>query len=464
MAPGWSRFVVAGVGALAVLGNAISGRVTFALGTTVALAALCVIFAWPVRPPARPGRMPAARGTLVIVLSAAATACSPVAGLFLGVAAAALWLSGRRGSAYALGAPAVVVVATSALLFPFSGQQPMTGSAVVLPAATALAVALLAPRVWTELRVGAGVYLVMVVLAWRLPTPIGTNVTRLGLLFGGVTLVAVALSGGWRRSVLARRVGTSTAATLLGIAIVTSLGWQTSIAGHDAARSRPPQALNADITPLVDQLRAAGTPLGRVEAVPTRSHREAAALAPYVPLARGWNRQTDVERNPIFYDGGPVTAATYLQWLHRWAVQYVVLATTAPSDYGAHAEARLVAHGLPYLRKIWSDRSWTLYAVRHPAPLVDPTATVTEFDADQLTVTTPAAGRYVVKVATSPWLSIVDATGHPADAGCLSDLDTEYPATAGRSADNWVVLRAPAAGTYRIAAPYRLPRGTRCAA
>ncbi|EST39498.1 hypothetical protein N566_01735 [Streptomycetaceae bacterium MP113-05] len=32
-----------------------------------------------------------------------------------------------------------------------------------------------------------------------------------------------------------------------------------------------------------------------------------------------------------------------------------------------------------------------------------------------------------------------------------------------RNTDRWTVLEAPRAGTYRIAAPYRLPRGTPCA-
>ena len=36
-------------------------------------------------------------------------------------------------------------------------------------------------------------------------------------------------------------------------------------------------------------------------------------------LARGWNRQADAERNPIFYDDEtPLTAASYRAWLDRW--------------------------------------------------------------------------------------------------------------------------------------------------
>ncbi|MEP9361623.1 MFS transporter [Nocardioides sp. CN2-186] len=448
-ARGGSRFVPVVVGAAALMGNAVSGRVTFALGTTVALAAVCMVVV-------RPGGMPRlARGCLVAALAATATACSPVAGLFLGVVAAALWLGGRRPAAYAVGVPAVLVVAASAFLFPFSGQQPMSWRAAVLPAAMAVAVVLLAPRGWRELRTGSAVYLLMVVLVWLVPTPIGTNVTRLGLLFGGVTLVLVALRGRWRSSVVAQRLGAPVAAVLLGVALTTSAAWQVSIAAHDAVHSRPATSLDSDVAPLVSVLRAGGAGLGRVEVVPTRSHREAAALAPYVALARGWNRQADVDRNQVFYEHGALTATTYRTWLHRWAVRYVVVATTSQPDYGAAGESRLVSGGLDYLEQVWSDPSWTVYAVRHPAPLVRPAAAVSAFDSDELTVAVPAAGHYVVKVETSPWLTV---TG----AACLTDLDTVHPGRSTRG-DNWVVLQAPSAGTYRIAAPYQVPRGTRCA-
>ena len=47
-----------------------------------------------------------------------ATAASPVAGLFIGIVAAALWIDRRRGAAYVLGLPPVVVVALSSWLFP----------------------------------------------------------------------------------------------------------------------------------------------------------------------------------------------------------------------------------------------------------------------------------------------------------------------------------------------------------
>src|SRR6185312_11932444 len=44
---GRGRWQPALYGAVALVGNAVSGRVTFALGTFFALAALCVVLAWP---------------------------------------------------------------------------------------------------------------------------------------------------------------------------------------------------------------------------------------------------------------------------------------------------------------------------------------------------------------------------------------------------------------------------------
>ncbi len=52
------------------------------------------------------------------------------------------------------------MVGTTSLLFPFSGVQPISLTAIVLPAVTSvIAMLLCAPRNWTFVRIGAGVYL-----------------------------------------------------------------------------------------------------------------------------------------------------------------------------------------------------------------------------------------------------------------------------------------------------------------
>jgi hypothetical protein len=457
--------------AVALTGNAISGRVTFALGTVFGLGVLCVVFAWPDRWTGAGWRrwLPP---TLAAVLAAMSTAASPVAGLFLGLVAATLWLGGRRGTAYAVGVPPVLVVAVSAWLFPFSGEQPMSWISVILPLVIGASVVLFVPESWRTVRLGGVVYIAAVLLAWLLPSPVGTNIARLGLLFGGLALVAAATCDRPGTSVTARWFGRGAAAVLLALAIATSTFWQIGMATRDAVNASPPASWSVDLEPLVDQLEARDADLGRVEVVPTRSHREAAALAPHVNLARGWNRQADADRNPIFYADQPLTPAAYERWLRRWAVRYVVLSTADP-DPAAVSEAELVTGGLPYLRQVWSNADWTLFAVRRPTPLVSPPATVVAFDAAEIAISTPRPGAFVIRVADSPWLSLVDDAGDPlpsaapgaapSDVACLSHLDADEPSRANRPRrDDWLVLHAPAAGVYRIAAPYKLPRGTAC--
>ncbi len=462
-------------GACALVGDAVSGRVTFALGTCFALAALCVIFVWP---PSWGAGHRRTRGALTVVASALATAASPVAGLFLGLVAASLWLTGRRRAAYALGLPPTVLVGLSAVLFPFSGEQPMAWDSVVLPLASGAAVAVLSPRAWRSLRVGAVVYIVAVLVAWLVPSQVGTNISRLGLLFGGCALVAVAAWGGIESSVAARRLGSPAARVALVLALVTCTVWQVATAGRDAAGAGPADNQRAGLSSLIDQLDSRGADLGRVEVVPTRSHGEAAALAPYANLARGWNRQADAERNKIFYRSATLTPRTYRRWLHRWAVGFVVL-PRAELDPAAVDEGRLVAGGVPYLTTVWADADWTLLEVHHATPLVSAPATVLRFDAVGVVVSIPRAATVVVRVAYSPWLSLLDQNGEPLDPSssgdpdahgastdaepCLSDLDSEDLDRNGPPhAEDWTVLHAPRAGVYTLAAPYKLPRGTAC--
>jgi hypothetical protein len=309
-------------GALALTGNAVSGRVTFGLGLLFGLAALVATFAWPARL-----RL---RVPVIVALAALTTAASAVAGLLLGLVAAALWLTGERRLAYAIGLPPLVVVAVSAWLFPLSGVQPMSWYSALLPTAAGLSAVLLFPRDWRLLRMLGVVYLVAVQMAWLMPSPVGTNINRLGLIFAGVGLVATLPGRDWVRSLAGVRLGRTVAAGMLGAALITSVSWQVGLAARDAINTAPPESLSLDLQPLVDQLQDRGAGLGRVEVVPTASHREATALAAYANLARGWNRQADAARNRLFYRDQPLTADAYQRWLRRWAVRFVVLSTATP--------------------------------------------------------------------------------------------------------------------------------------
>jgi hypothetical protein len=462
-------------GAFALTGNAVSGRVTFGLGMMFGLAALAVIFARPEAAWSKGTRSRVTYWVLAGGLSALATAASPVAGLFVGVVAAALWLAGRRSAAYAIGLPPVAVVGVSSWLFPFSGEQPLTFVSTILPVVSGLCCVAFAPKAWRIVRIGAALYVVGVLVCWLIPSQIGSNMARLGLIFGGLLLVAVASQGtSVARPARADLLGAGRTWTLLVLAIATMSTWQAGMAVKDAIGTRPTDAWTMELAPLVHQLQTRGTAeKGRVEVVPTRSHREASALAPYVNLARGWNRQADTERNPIFYDDELLTALSYRAWLDRWAVHFVVWPTDPP-DAAAVAEAELLARGPDYLREVWSNADWRLYEVISPTPLAESPAAVKHFDANELVLQVPSAGTVLVRIPYSPWLSLVDEQGEPIEApqpdaagtainvdGCISD-QPQPAAGPDQPEDVWTLLHAPHPGTYRIAAPYKLPRGTAC--
>lgn len=451
-------------GVFAFLCNALSGRVTFGLGMMFALGAVAAVFCWPYR--WRHKRW--AKAAVAAPLAGLATAGSPVAGLFLGVVAAALFLNKRRPGAYALGLAPVAVVALSSWLFPFSGTQPMSIATLSLPFLFAVLVFLLVPREWSTVRTAAAVYGVGTLLTYVIDSQIGSNVTRMAMLFAGVALLAalpyaVPRSRRWYALILA----------FVGMNI-----WIGFKGVDDIVRTAPTASWTRELAPLVNELQEVGAERGRVEVVPASSHREASALAPYVNLARGWNRQADMERNSLFYDD-TLNPVNYRQWLDRWAVHYVVLPKGEPDATGAEQEAELVRKGQPYLRRIWSDSNWQLFEVDSPVPLADPPATVDRAGAGELTIHVKRAGRVLIRIPYSRWLALVDDEGKSVERpqeteaskqradqdsprtfvntnGCLIKVDEDA------DGDEWTELLAPRAGVYRLAAPYQLSPGTPC--
>ncbi|WP_323371090.1 MFS transporter [Streptomyces katsurahamanus] len=451
-------------GVFAFLCNALSGRVTFGLGMMFALGAVAAVFCWPHR--WRYKRW--AKAATAAPLAALATASSPVAGLFLGVIAAALFLNKRRPGAYAIGLAPVAVVALSSWLFPFSGTQPMSLGSTSLPFVYGVAVFLLVPKEWRTVRVAAAVYSIGTLLTWAIDSQIGSNISRLPMLFAGVVLLAA----------LPYTVPRSRKWYALAVAFIGLNAWIGFKAVDDLVRTAPTASWNFELAPLINKLQEVKAERGRVEVVPASSHREASALAPYVNLARGWNRQADMKRNPIFYDEDtPLTSADYRAWLERWAVHYVVLPKGSP-DSSAKQEAELVRGGLPYLERIWGDENWQLFAVRNPVPLAEPSAVVREAGADEVRIRLTEPGRVLIRVPYSPWLSLVDENGDKV-AGPQETAESKrrpegvpktfdntegclIKAEENAEGDEWTELVAPRAGEYRLSAPYDFPRGTPC--
>lgn len=401
-----------------------SGRVTFSIGILFALAATLVV----VETRRTPWGGAAGGGALAVL----ATMASPVDGLFLLVVAPAVWLTGRRGAAVALAGGPVLVVGSTTLLFPFYGVQPYPPSEALLVLFTVLPLALLAPRTWRAVRAAGWVYLTGTLLTLLIPSPVGSNVERLALLFATALLVAAARATRGRR------------AQALWLAFTVALCWQSVIPVQDLRTAAPAVRWTGFTVPLRTELSRLGANRARVEVVPTDTHVESSTLAPYLELARGWNRQLDTTRNPLFYRG-VLTAAGYHVWLRQWEVGYVVLPATG-LDYAAVAEGHIVAAGQPWLRQVWSDPHWTVYRVTDAVPLVSAPATVLSAGQSEVRVLLPSAGSVLVHVLWSPWLTVLGSSG----SGCLEQAGV------------WTRLRAATAGTFRIGSSYSPARAVLC--
>lgn len=380
---------------------------------------------------------------LAALLAACCPLASPVAGLFLGMAAAALLLAGERRGGLVLGVACAIPLFGVALLFPEGAHEPFDFSTFwplpVLMAAFLVAI----PREERTLRIGAAIYSLSSVVFYLVATPMGGNAVRLGALFGGPVL-ACAFAGripaGWRRWALAL--------LLAGFAF-----WQWSPAVRDTRKAlEDPATRAAYYTPLMHELdrrAAAGQQIGRIEVPFTRSHWESAEVAKRYPIARGWERQLDIPRNGIFY-GGVLNATTYGTWLAEHGVSFVALAGSKP-DYSSLKERALIESGLSYLREVWRSKNWRLYAVTLPHAIVVPEGNaamrLVALGRDSVTIDVQRPGSATVKVE---WSQYWKASG-----GCVE-----------RNGE-WTRVSTARTGRLRLTMAFSLARivdhGRRCA-
>jgi hypothetical protein len=390
------------LGAVCFAGNLVSGRTTFALGVAFGLLGLLAVTA------SRPSGWRRAGAAGAVVLAATT---SPVAGLFAGLAGVALLASRwreapRRWDGCALALAAAVGLAPTTLLSDVDGWMNISRWDTTRACLTGLLVAVLVPR--RPVRVGGVLAAAGVLAAFLVHTPVGLNATRLATMFALPVLVAyVPLpkpTVAWR------------AAGVAGLAVVAV--WQPPLIVADVRDAGNPTAYRSYFAPLLAELRSR-QPVGRVEIPPTRDYWEAAYAAREVHLARGWLRQADLERNPLFFDGA-LSASTYEAWLREQGVSYVALPATDPAGFSwvGRREAALVRGGLPYLTEVWRGDDWTLYEVDGRPSIVDG-GTLVAARADEVTVDVPA-GSAVVKVRYSRWLRMTGPPGarlEPASGG-----------------------------------------------
>lgn len=378
-----------------------TGRLTFAFGLAGAVATALAL----------QRRRPAIACALALLTALG----SPVAALFAALAGAADVLGGvvgrRRLSAAAPGVAVALValapVGLLALAFPEGGTEPFAFSAfwpIPVMAAGALA---LVDRRDTKLVAGVVLYTLGCVASFALSTAIGSNSARLGELVAG-PLAALVL---WPR----RRWA------LLALAPpLLYVQWHAPVRDLTTAVGDP-TGTSAYYRPLLRFLERQPGPPFRVEIPFTRFHWEAYAVAPRFPLARGWERQLDIERNHLFY-GGRLDPATYRAWLRQLAVRYVAV-SDGGLDYSAVREVALIDRGLPYLRLVARLAHWRVYRVLGATGLAGGAATLTAIGPDWLALRATRPGPVYLRVRYTPYWAITRGSGCVAPAGQFTRLE-----------------------------------------
>jgi hypothetical protein len=220
-------------------------------------------------------------------------------------------------------------------------------------------------------------------------------------------------------------------------AIVVWIVWgpvreTTAVAGSEATRA-------SYYAPVRRYLLSRGAGLQRVEVPLTRSHWEAALLAPSVSLARGWEKQLE-ERydSPLLASG--LTASSYRKWLAEQAVAYVAL-PDAPADPSSAREGALIRGGLPYLRLVFASRHWRVYAVRDATPLLEGPGRLTALGSDTFALQARAAGTLLARIHYTRYDTVVSGRG------CVASAP-----------GGWTYVRARASGEIVVAARFSLGR------
>jgi hypothetical protein len=409
-----------GVGSATLL---FTNRLPFALGTAFGIAAALAL--------------QRRHAKLAPVLAVLAAISSPVAGLFVAMGGLGHFLATRSRHGLILAAAGLLPPILLTIAFPEGGYAPFPFSAYLPIPLFALGCLLVLPRDQRTLRWTAVLYALGATLALIVATAMGGNAVRVGALLGGPVL-ACAL---W--PLLGRRPLVPIVVGLAALAF-----WQWSPAVRDIYKAvDDPVAQASYFDPLREYLALIGDQR-RIEIPFTFGHWEGAEVATEAPLARGWLRQLDTGRHPIFYGDG-LNRVTYASWLSENAVRYVALPDAKP-DASSYRERALIESGLPYLRLRKVFDHWRIYEVTLPHPLVisqgDANILVEQLGSDRVLLRVEQPGEAVVRVRWTPyWL---------AKGGCVEPDGA------------WTRVIAPEAGFLELVtrfAPERVfQRGRRC--
>ena len=254
------------------------------------------------------------------------------------------------------------------------------------------------PRGERLLRRGGALYLAVCVLCLLVHTPMGSNVERYGVLLAGPLLLCA-------RPRLGLRSGLALA--LAAAFIVWGPVRETrAVAGSEATHA-------SYYVPL-ERFLAAHAPV-RVEVPLTRSHWEAALLAPHVSLRARLREKQLEERYDHVLLSGSLSAASYESWLREQAVAYVAL-PDAQLDPSSAREGPLIRGGLPYLREVFTSAHWRVFEVLGAAPLLSGAGRLSSLGHDSFSVYAYAPGALTLRLRYTRYWTVVRGSACVAQA------------------------------------------------
>jgi hypothetical protein len=346
----------------------------------------------------------------------------------------AAWWLGTPGPArrhlVVFGALVSCGLAAVKFAFPQGGTFPFAATTFAGVLAVSILGVWLLPKEEKGLRIGAALYGVAGLILFIVPQPMGANLGRLGTAVAGPIAATVL----WPR----RRL------LLVGVALPL-LAWQWVPAIAEAASGRPdPSRQSAYFQPVLRYLAPHVGVQTRVEIPPMADHWEARWAATSVPLARGWERQVDNSENPLFYNDGALTPASYQAWLANNGVGYVAVPDVS-LDYAARAEAALVRQGLAYLQLVWSGSHWQVWQVKGGTGLVDGPGRLVSLGPDRFALATSQTGPTTVRVRFTSYWTVTRGVA------CVSQAH-----------DGWTQIQVLQPGRIEVRARFLGPKPAAC--
>jgi hypothetical protein len=381
-----------------------SGRIPFALGTAISIAALIAVRDQ--------------RRALAVICTVGAVLASPVSGAFiaLGLTGSLLFARSHRAISAITILTAAISLGVVAAVFGTPGPEGISPDQA-LAMALALGLLLLA-RPPKYVAVVIVVSLAACPLLLAVPNGLGSNFQR----FVWICLpVAVTATTG-------RRLPAAVIASMLAV------GSGALATMHDVAIALAPMSSQAYYAPLAHELDAiAALATYRLEPIPDGTHTSAYALLGHAMLARGYETQTDNTLNKVLMSPATLNAVTFKIWLDNNAVGYLAV---PKRSLHPNAEYNLVAAGhLGYLKPTWVGSDWTLYRVTNPTPIVPPWAKILDADQSNMIIDIDRSGTLPIRVRWSKFLTVDGPGETPAP-----DLDND--------GHGWTVLTAPSPGRY----------------